>query len=112
MKFLVSKDYGLAMARANYLQPARASLVDAWVDMIRTDFPEETLEMNLAVFADGQRRGYAVTGETFADMGAARRIATAAWDEVFTLGRASTDLLVEACQQIQAAETSAARPGG
>ena len=28
VKFLISEEYGLAMARANFLQPARASLVD------------------------------------------------------------------------------------
>ena len=30
VKFLISKEYGRAMARANFLQPARASLVEEW----------------------------------------------------------------------------------
>ncbi len=102
VKFLISKDYGRAMARANYLQPARASLVEEWAAMIRDEFPEETQEMDLTVFAEGHREGYSVTAERFADMGAASRMASAAWNEIFTLGQASLESLEGVCQQIQA----------
>ncbi len=36
MKFFVSPEYGRAMAEAQLLQPARASLVNEWVEIVRT----------------------------------------------------------------------------
>jgi multiple sugar transport system substrate-binding protein len=101
VKFLISKDYGRAMARANFLQPARASLVDEWVNFIREEFPERTKEMNLAAFADGHLKGYSVTAEIFANMAEARRLAYAAWDEIFTLGRGSVEQIEMVCRQIE-----------
>ena len=56
------------MARANFLQPARASLVEEWVGFIREEFPENTREMDIAAFADGHIKGYSVTAEIFATM--------------------------------------------
>jgi len=105
IKFLISKDYGRAMARTNFLQPARASLVDEWVGYIRQEFPEKTKEMDLAAFADGHLKGYSVTAEVFANMADARRIAYAAWDRIFTLGQAPVEEMKAVCQQIQEAQT-------
>ena len=39
VKFLVSKEYGLAMAEANLLQPARLSLVPDWQRFVREQYP-------------------------------------------------------------------------
>jgi multiple sugar transport system substrate-binding protein len=104
VKFLISKEYGRAMARTNFLQPARASLIDEWVDFIRAEFPEKTADVNLAAFADGHLKGYSVTAEIFANMGEATRIADAAWHQIFTLGQAPTGLMKSACRQIEAAQ--------
>ena len=57
LKFLISKDYGRAMARTNFLQPARASLVDEWAGFIRQEFPQKTKDVDIAVFADGHIKG-------------------------------------------------------
>jgi multiple sugar transport system substrate-binding protein len=104
LKFLVSPDYGRAMARAHLLQPARASLVDDWVGLIREQYPEKTREMDLAVFAEGHLQGYAVTEEVFANMAEARRLAQAAWFQIFSLGQAQVELLRSVSAQIEAAQ--------
>ncbi len=101
VKFLVSPEYGRAMARTNFLQPARASLVDEWVDFIRAEYPEKTRDVDLAAFADGHLKGYSVTAETFANMAEAAQVADAAWHQLFTLGQASTDLMHPVCRQIE-----------
>jgi multiple sugar transport system substrate-binding protein len=104
LKFLISPQYGLAMARAHFLQPARVSLVDDWVGYIREEFPEQAADVDIAAFADGHIKGYSVTAEIFANQADAKRIADAAWAQVFTLGQGSLDLMEEACREIQAAQ--------
>ena len=104
MKFLISEDYGRAMSEANFLQPARASLVDDWIGYIRTEFPEKAADVDIAAFAHGQINGYSVTTEIFANMAEAERIALAAWDEVFTFGHAPMSAIQEAAADIQAAQ--------
>ena len=106
VQFLVSEEYGLAMARANFLQPARASLVDEWVGYIRQEYPEKAKDVEIAAFADGQIKGYSVTAEVFANMEDARRITYAAWDRIFTLGEAPVDLMVDVCREIEDAQES------
>jgi multiple sugar transport system substrate-binding protein len=104
LKFLIGKDYGRAMARANFLQPARALLVDEWVGYIREEFPERAEGVDLAAFADGHFEGYSVTAEIMHNMAEAKGIAKTAWTEVLTLGQAPLERMVEACQQIQEAQ--------
>jgi multiple sugar transport system substrate-binding protein len=104
VKFLISKEYGLAMARANFLQPARASLLDQWVGFVRQQFPDRTKDVDIAAFADGHIKGYSVVAEVFANMGDARRIAYDAWDKILTLGQAPTSSMIEASRQIQEAQ--------
>jgi multiple sugar transport system substrate-binding protein len=104
LKFLIGKDYGRAMARANLLQPARASLVDDWIGYVRAEFPDKARDMDIAAFADGHVKGYSVVAEVFANMAAAQRIAQAAWDQILTLGQAPTAQMKIAAQQIQAAQ--------
>ncbi len=95
------------MARANFLQPARASLVDDWIEAIRKEYPQESKDVDLAAFADGHIKGYSVVAEVFANMEDAKRIADDAWNRVLTFGQAPLDDLKAACIQIQAAQTGA-----
>jgi len=104
LKFLISKDYGRAMAKANFLQPALASLVDEWAAFIREEFPQKAKDVNIAAFADGHIKGYSVTAEIFANMDQAIRLAYAAWNQIFTLGQAPVELMSSVCQQIQATQ--------
>ena len=104
LKFLISKDYGRAMAKANFLQPALASLVDEWAAFIREEFPQKAKDVNIAAFADGHIKGYSVTAEIFANMDQAIQLAYAAWHEIFTLGQAPVELMSSVCQQIQATQ--------
>lgn len=105
LRFLVGQDYGRAMAKDLFLQPARASLVDEWAGFIRGEFPGKAGDADVAAFADGQRKGYSVIGETFPDMGAASRIAAAAWEQILVLGKASVDLMKTAGRDIEDAQT-------
>jgi multiple sugar transport system substrate-binding protein len=104
VKFLISKDYGRAMARVNFLQPARASLIDEWVGFVRQEFPEKARDVNLAAFADGHLKGYSVTAEIFANQAEANQITDAVWHQIFTLGQAPVGIIETACRQIQAAQ--------
>jgi len=104
LKFLVSPEYGRAMARANFLQPARASLVPDWVEYIRQEFPEQTKDLDIAAFADGQINGYSVTAEIFPNMAVAQRLASAAWQEIFVLGQAPVRRMIEVSREIEAAQ--------
>jgi hypothetical protein len=101
VKFLISQEYGRAMARANFLQPARASLVEEWVDFIRQEFLEKAREVDIAAFADGHLKGYSVTAEIFADMASAQPPIYEAWDQVFVLGHAEVDHLQAVCREIE-----------
>jgi multiple sugar transport system substrate-binding protein len=104
MKFLVSKEYGRAMARANFLQPARASLVEDWINCIRAEYPAQTKELDLAAFAEGQRQGYSVVTEIFANMTEAQKIAQDSWDQILTLGQAPVESMIAAAERIQQAQ--------
>jgi multiple sugar transport system substrate-binding protein len=101
LKFLISEDYGLAMAKANFLQPARASLVDQWVKIVQDEYPQSTKDLDIAVFADGHLQGYSVTAEAFPNMDDAIRLAYAAWDQIFTLGQAQVEIMKDVSLKIQ-----------
>lgn len=109
LKFLVSKDYGRAMARAHFLQPARASLVPEWVDYIRQEYPDRARDVNIAAFAHGQINGYTVTAETFPNMVGVPKVAENVWDRIFTLGKAPVTEMASACEQIEAIQQNGAQ---
>jgi multiple sugar transport system substrate-binding protein len=104
MKFLISRDYGLAMAQGHFLQPARSSLVDDWISVVRDEYPNKTKEMDIAAFADGHRKGYSVVAEIFARQDEAKQIASDAWNQIFTLGQAPIDQMRTASQEIDRAQ--------
>ncbi len=102
VKFLIGKDYGRAMARSHFLQPARASLVSDWVQYIRSEFPDKTKDADVAAFAHGHLNGYSVTPEAFAThQEDAKRLAYAAWDQILTLGLGPVDLMKNVCLEFQ-----------
>jgi multiple sugar transport system substrate-binding protein len=104
VKFLISREYGRAMAKANFLQPARASLVDEWTQLVRSEFPRQAEELDLAAFAEGHRQGYSVTAEVFANQSEAGRLAQAAWEQIYTLGQVAVQQMAEVSDEIQAAQ--------
>ncbi len=104
VKFLVGRDYGLAMAEAQLLQPARASLVNDWVEIVRRQYPVKARDLDLAVFAGGHIEGYSVTAEVFANMHDARELARAAWEQIYTLGHAGVDTIMATSAQIEEAQ--------
>lgn len=104
LKFLISKEYGRAMAKAQFLQPARASLVDEWIQFVRSEFPDKTKDLNIAAFADGQRKGYSVIGEEFANQADALRLTKAAWQRIFTLGQSPVEMMKDVSREIEQAQ--------
>lgn len=104
LKFLISQDYGRAMARAHFLQPARASIVNDWVNYIRAEYPEKARDVDIAAFADGHLKGYSVVAETFPNMADASRLANAAWQEILTLGQAPVEKMQAVSRQIEEAQ--------
>jgi multiple sugar transport system substrate-binding protein len=101
MKYLISKEYGLAMAQANFLQPARASLVQDWVELVRQEFPDKTEDTDIAVFADGHIQGYSVVAEIFPNMVEAKQLIYSAWDQIFLLGEQPVDLMKDVSRQVE-----------
>ena len=106
VKFLIGRDYGRAMARANFLQPARESLVDEWAQMIRDEYPDKSKDLDIGVFAEGHRQGYSVTAEIFANQAEAWRLVQPAWEEIFMLGRSSVDEMKLVSEQVEAAQAA------
>ncbi len=101
LKFLISKDYARAMAETHLLQPARASLVPEWAEMVRQQYPQATRGMDIEAFAEGHLQGYSVTAEIFADMESARRLTQAAWQRIFTLGLDPVEQMVRVSANIE-----------
>lgn len=100
VKFLTSRTYGLAMAKANFLQPARASLLETWIGYVQAEFPEKAQDLDLAAFADGHVKGYSVTVEIADNMAEVQPKVAAAFEKVFTVGQAPVDYLRTVCAQI------------
>ena len=100
VRFLISQDYGRAMAQDGLLQPARLSLIPDWVQAVRDRYPEQAKGVDIAAFAEGHSQGYAVTPETAANMTDAARITNEAMEKLITFGDGSTDLIKTAAQEI------------
>ncbi len=92
------------MAKAQFLQPARASLVDEWIQFVRDEFPDQSKDLNIAAFADGQRKGYSVIGEEFANQADALRLTKVAWQQIFTLGQSPVEIIQDVSRQIEDAQ--------
>jgi multiple sugar transport system substrate-binding protein len=104
VKFLISARYGRAMARAHLLQPARASLVEEWAQVVKDQYPQKAQELDVEAFAEGHIKGYSVTAEIFANQEEARRLAIPAWEQIFTLGRSPVSILRDVSERIQLAQ--------
>ena len=104
IKFLIGKDYGRAMAKAQFLQPARASLVDEWIGFVRAEFPDQTKDLNILAFADGHLKGYSVIAEAFANQAEAQRLTNAAWQQIFVLGKSPVDSMKGVSRAIEQAQ--------
>jgi multiple sugar transport system substrate-binding protein len=112
IKFLTGKSYGRAMAKAAFLQPARASLVDEWVSFVRAEFPEKARDVDIAAFAHGHINGYSVTTEVFENMAAATQLVDTAWERIFTFGDLPVDHMIDVSRQVELAQKTALLPEG
>ncbi len=108
VKFLVSKEYALAMAEANLLQPARLSLVPEWERLVERQYPKKAEAMDLTVFSDPHRVGYSVVQETFPHgMEQATHLLDDAFTKIFTLGQADVGILRAVSRRIEATQSGA-----
>ena len=107
LRFLVGPEYGRAMARAQFLQPARASLIPDWTRYIQDEYPEKASGLEVAAFADGQINGYAVTTEIFPNMLEVTNMAREVFDRILTLGQAPVTELKQLCEQIETLQVGA-----
>jgi multiple sugar transport system substrate-binding protein len=105
LKFLISEDYGRAMATDHLLQPARSSLIPVWVDAIRKAYPEKAKDVDIAAFADGHIKGYSVISDSFVNMVGVSEIADEVWDQIYTLGKSPVSEMATVCQQIEALQS-------
>jgi multiple sugar transport system substrate-binding protein len=101
VKFLISEEYALAMAKANLLQPSRLSLVARWEEFVKEQYPKESAELELDAFAAPHREGYSVVQEIFPQgMAQATSLLREAFTEIFTLGHAGLDTLGDVSREI------------
>ncbi len=100
LKFLTSQEYSLAMAQANFLQPARASLIDEWINYVQVEFPEKAADLDLATFAEGHFKGYSVTVEIAENMADVQPKVAASFEKIFTGGQTPVSELQTVCAQI------------
>jgi multiple sugar transport system substrate-binding protein len=105
MGFLISEEYGRAMAEAGLLQPARSSLVEEWAALVVQEYPDRIGLEDVAAFAEGQVGGYSVTAEIHARMAEARRAADVAWEEILALGEAPMERMYAACRSLDDGQT-------
>lgn len=98
--FLAGPTYGLAMAEANLLQPARASLIPEWVAFVETAFPEQAPELDLTAFTDSHHDGSSTTTEIAENMAEVQPRLTAVFEAIFTRGQAPVSELQAVCAQI------------
>ena len=78
--------------------------MDDWVGFIREEFPEKAKDIEIEAFTDGHVNDYSVTAEIFANQQEAQEITYEAWEQIFTFGKASVDLMTTVCTQIEEAQ--------
>lgn len=105
VEFLLGEEYVMAQAEAQFLQPARKSLVPQWVEVIQGEFPEATEDVAIQAFADGHEKGYSVVVETFANQGEVRPLLREALDFIFTLDEEPVSYMSEVCAEIEEAHS-------
>jgi multiple sugar transport system substrate-binding protein len=100
LQFLTSATYGRALAEADFLQPARASLIDEWIGLIRAAFPAQAADLDLTAFVEGHRQGRSVTIETAEKMAEVEPKLMGAFEQIFTLGQTPVSTLTAVCTEI------------
>ncbi len=100
LQFLTGREYGLAMAKANLLQPARVSLIDDWIGFVHAEFPAKAQDLDLDVFVAGHRNGNSVATEIAENMSEVQPRLTATFESIFMLGQSPVSELQAVCAQL------------
>ncbi|MCD6291310.1 MAG: sugar ABC transporter substrate-binding protein, partial [Anaerolineae bacterium] len=103
MTFLITKEYAMAMARAQGLQPARRSFIPDWIQVMREAFP--ALEkVKLEVWKEAMDKNLGIIWPYFPDHAAAKEIITPAYDSVFVSQEAGVEAIAKAAEEVTKVE--------
>lgn len=99
MLFLSGPIYGKAIAKAHFLQPARLSLMDDYLKILRQEKP--SLEkVNLEVLKEARERNLGYPMELYWNQPIAEEILKPVFQQVFGLGKAGVDAIAQACNEL------------
>jgi ABC-type glycerol-3-phosphate transport system substrate-binding protein len=110
--FLMSPTFGKAIAKAHFLQPARLSLMDDYIQILRQEKP--VLEdVNLELFKEAREGNLGVPMELHYDETTFMEIMRPVFEQVYDLGKAGVDAIEDACGEVTEAlrELKAKRSG-
>jgi len=99
MLFLSGPVYGKAIAKADFLQPARLSLMDDYIQILREQAP--TLEkVNLELFKEARESNLGRPLELYWNQSVAEEIMKPVFQQVFGLGKGGVDAIAQACDEL------------
>ena len=99
MLFLSGPVYGKAFAKAHFLQPARLSLMDDYIKILREQAPPLE-KVNLELFKEARERDLGYPMELYWNQSMAEEILKPAFQQVFGLGKAGADAITQACDEL------------
>jgi len=99
MLFLSGPVYGKAIARAHFLQPARLSLMDDYLEILRQEKPA-LKEVNLEILKEAGERNLGFPMELYWNQSVAEEILQPVFQQVFELGKVGVDAIAEACGEV------------
>jgi ABC-type glycerol-3-phosphate transport system substrate-binding protein len=97
--FLMGPVYGKAIAKAHFLQPARLSLIDYYVQVLRQEKPV-TEDVNLELFKEAREDNLGWPMELFYDQTASSEILRPVFEQIMYLGKTTVDEAIPgACEE-------------
>ena len=99
MLFLSSPVYGKAIAKSNFLQPARLSLMDDYIQTLRDQAPS-LKQVNLELFKEARERELGRPMELYWNQSIAEDILRPIFQQVFGLGEVGVDAIAQACDEL------------
>lgn len=97
--FLASPVYSKAIAKSNFLQPARLSLIDNYIQILREQAPS-LKQVNLELFKEARERELGHPMELYWNQSIAEDILWPIFQQVFGLGEARVDAIAQACDEL------------
>lgn len=99
MRFLSGPVYSKAIAKTDSLQPARLSLMDDYLKILRQEKPPLE-KVNLEILKEARERDLGYPMELYWRQSVAEDILKPVFQQVFELGRAGVDAIAQACEEV------------